>query len=86
MKKLLFFGSLTCDDCNKLKSEFELSGIKRKFNYNFIDAMSDDTQDFCDQENVDELPHIKIYDELNNLILDRIKEEISLKEILSKAK
>jgi len=82
MNKLLFFGSLTCDACNDLKRELELSGVKRKFDYMFIDAMADDTQDFCDEHEVEELPHIKIYDDGGHLIFNKIKTEISTKEVL----
>jgi len=79
-----FFGSSDCEMC-KLQE-----AILRKINivYDYIDAMSVETQDFCDKNSVDELPHLQLLNGANvikefigftdpNLILKFMKKETS---------
>jgi thiol-disulfide isomerase/thioredoxin len=47
------FGSSDCHHCSKIKEEFDQLGIV----YEFIDANADDTQEICDEYNVNVLPH-----------------------------
>ena len=65
-----FFGSSNCKDCLEL---FVLLN-KYQIDYEYIDAMEDDeeTQKFCDKHDVDELPHIQILDENDNIIITHV--------------
>lgn len=62
--KTLFFGSDDCPNCVAFKQAIEQSGLTRlsKAGYTFVDAYADDTQAFCDQHDVDEIPHVKVFD------------------------
>jgi len=55
--KVRLFGGHTCPICElallKLESE------KGRYEYEYIDAFADETQEFCDEQNIDELPHIQ---------------------------
>lgn len=53
-----FFGSSDCEMC-KLQ---EIILRKSNIVYDYIDAMSDETQEFCDKYSVDELPHLQLLD------------------------
>ena len=54
-----FFGSSNCRDC------LELFVILNKTNVDFeyIDAFDDDTQELCDEHNVDQIPHIQFVED-----------------------
>jgi len=69
--EILFFASPDCMNCAISHNELKKSGLLLKHNFVYIDAMEDDTQDFCDEHDVDEIPHIKIYDDNNSLIFER---------------
>ena len=62
-----FFGSSDCKDC------LELFIILNKANVDFeyIDAFDDETQEFCDEHNVDRLPHIQFVEE-DNIIIEHV--------------
>ena len=66
--KVRFFGSPNCRDC------LELLIILKKFDIDFeyIDAFDDDTQELCDEQEVDELPHIQFIDNNKNIIIEHI--------------
>lgn len=69
--EILFFASPDCINCAVSHNELKKSNLLSKHNFVYIDAMEDDTQDFCDKHNIDEIPHIKIYDDNHNLIFER---------------
>jgi len=52
------FGSDNCRDCLDLIKHLQLNNYKFKY----IDAMSNDKkiEKFCDNNNVDELPHLQV--------------------------
>jgi hypothetical protein len=50
------FGSTTCGKCVSLVNGLKL--LQMPFEY--VDAFADDTQDFCDEHNVDGLPHVQL--------------------------
>ena len=54
-----FFGSSNCRDC------LELFVILNKTNVDFeyTDAFDDDTQELCDEHNVDQIPHIQFVED-----------------------
>lgn len=60
-----FFGSMDCIDC--LLGYVLLN--KYNINYEFIDALdeADSIQDFCDEQNVEELPHFQFI--INNRVV-----------------
>ena len=78
--KLLFFASQECETCKQWISAFGAEkfppSVKGEKNTNidfvYIDAFADDQQTLCDEHGVDELPHIKIYDSNNRIVLNKI--------------
>ena len=66
--RVRFFGSANCRDC------LELLVILEKFSIDFeyIDAFDDDTQDLCDEQEVEELPHTQFLDNNKNIIIEHI--------------
>jgi len=79
--RVRFFGSANCRDC------LELLVILEKFSIDFeyIDAFDDDTQDLCDEQEVEELPHTQFLDNNKNIIIEHIGpiSEQEFEEILS---
>ena len=79
--KVRFFGSANCRDC------LELLVILEKFSieFEYIDAFDDDTQDLCDEQKVEELPHTQFLDNNKNIIIEHIGpiSEKEFEEILS---
>ena len=65
--KVRFFGSSNCRDC------LEVFVILNKFSINFeyINAFDDDVQDLCDEQEVEELPHIQFINN-NKIIIEHI--------------
>ena len=61
------FGSNTCGKCHAIVNGLRL--LQKPFEY--IDAMAEDTQDFCDKHNIGPLPHIQIYDEQGNVLWEK---------------
>ena len=66
--RVRFFGSKNCKDC------LELLVILEKFSieFEYIDAFDDDTQDLCDEQEVEELPHTQFLDNNKNIIIEHI--------------
>ena len=64
--KIRVFGADNCKKCNKLIEELRKSNIT----YSFIDALADDTQDFCDQHKVNRLPHVQVIDKSGKIVLN----------------
>ena len=78
--KILFFGSDECDNCKLWISLFnkekfpvgqKIASIKDDIEFVYIDAFSDNMQDFCDNHSIDDLPRVKIYDKFNRLLFDK---------------
>jgi glutaredoxin-related protein len=74
--KVRFFGSSVCPGCMGV---FVLLN-KYDVNYDYIDALDEDKeiQDFCDEHNVDELPHLQFMKDSGKIILQHtglLKEE-----------
>ena len=66
--KIRIFGSEECQDC--LMALFLLK--QAKINFEYIDAFADDKQDFCDECNVDELPHLQFIDDSDIIIMEHV--------------
>jgi hypothetical protein len=69
----LFIGH-ACPICDlaMLKLEAELDS----FEYEYIDAFAGDTQDFCDEQNIDELPHLQYIDTEEKVIEEYIGKDV----------
>lgn len=65
--KVRLFGIEDCPKCEKQKKELEKGNIP----YFYIDADSDENQDFCDEQEVDEVPHIQVVFD-GEVIMDHI--------------
>ena len=80
-QKVRLFGGKTCPICELAVSKLEAE--KELFEYEYIDAFADETQDFCDEQEVDELPHIQYLDEKNNIIEEYVGMDVlaSLRDI-----
>lgn len=57
--KVRLFGGHTCPICEL--ALLKLQCEKDTFEYKYVDAFADKTQKICDENEVDELPHIQIY-------------------------
>ena len=77
--KILFFASTECPYCDTLYNNLKESGLLSGHDFIYIDALSDDTQEICDKNKVDELPHIKIYD--NSKLILNYCGEILIKDV-----
>lgn len=71
------FGSETCQKCIALEKALKMLDIE----FIFINAMADDTQSFCDEQNVDALPHIQLLDE-DNQVVWQMSERVVLDDVL----
>ena len=78
--RIRFFGSSNCKDC------LEVFVILSKFDVDFeyIDVFDDETQELCDEQEVDELPHLQFI-ENDKIIIEHIGpiSEKEFEEILS---
>jgi glutaredoxin-related protein len=69
--KIRFFGSPSCKDCLKIFVLLE----KYNVNYEYFDGhdIDDDyVYDMCEDQNINELPHLQIIDNKNNVIVEHI--------------
>lgn len=58
------FGSTDCDVCKKVQNVLKSNNLE----YYFIDALSDETQELCDKNDVMELPHVQVLDENGKIV------------------
>tara|TARA_Y100000310_G_scaffold315105_1_gene365291 strand:- start:4731 stop:4988 length:258 start_codon:yes stop_codon:yes gene_type:complete len=63
--KIRVFGASDCSVCQKQTDIFDRNNIS----YSFVDALADDTQDFCDKHGVDELPHVQVIELVGGKII-----------------
>ena len=68
--KIRFFGSSECLDCLEVFVILNRSHVE----YEYIDGHdeSKEIQDFCDKQNVDELPHLQFIDDEDNVVIEHI--------------
>ena len=74
--KIIAFISNDCKNCDLWKKllhneQFPFLTKDDNISLKYIDAFDENTQDFCDKHQVDELPHIKIIDD-GKVIFDEI--------------
>lgn len=70
--KFRFFGSKKCARCQGVKLLLDDMQEAEICKYEYIDAFADETQDFCDTYDVEELPHIQCLDEAGNVVENHI--------------
>ena len=72
--KLYFFGNEECETCQLMLSILDKSNILNLEDIEFvsIDAFSEEHQKFCDKHEIDEIPHIKLFDAKEELVFERI--------------
>ena len=70
---MYFFGSHHCEKCNELADKIEKMDIlpPRHMKIKHIDAFASNTQKFCDDHEVFEVPFVKIFDNNNRLIFSK---------------
>jgi len=66
--KIRIFGSDNCKDC--LRAMLIIK--KSKVPYVFYDALDDKNDEICDENDVDELPHIQFIDDNDNILIEHI--------------
>lgn len=68
--KVRFFGSSKCEDCAKAYILISIAQVECEY----IDALADDDeiQDFCDEQDVTELPHLQFVNDNNEVIMEHI--------------
>jgi len=66
--KIRLFASLDCRSCLKLMTLLN----RAKISFKYIDAFKDETQKLCDDNNVNDLPHMQILDEKNEVIAEHV--------------
>jgi len=59
--KVRLFGGESCPICKIALTKLECE--KEYISCEYIDAFADETQNICDENDVDELPHIQIFDD-----------------------
>jgi hypothetical protein len=82
MYKIRFFGSEKCEYCLiSLKLLYNIYDINQ---IEYFDAFADDNQNLCDNEDVEELPHVQILEDkivIQNIIgFDNVKKFIKNKK------
>jgi len=79
MTKIRFFGSASCIDCLQIFVWLE----KYCVNYDYFDGHdieNDDVYNMCEEQNVDELPHLQIL--INNNVVNEHIGPITEKEFI----
>lgn len=69
--KVRFFGSSECKDCLKIFVFLEKYQINYEY-YDGHDIENDDVYNMCEDQNVDELPHLQIIDNSNQVVSEHI--------------
>jgi len=69
--KVRFFGSSECKDCLQIFVWFEKYCIEYKY-YDGHDIENDDVYNMCEEQNIDELPHLQIIDSSDQVISEHI--------------
>lgn len=62
--KVRVFGSSECGRCKSVVACLHV----HKIAFDYIDALADDTQDFCDEQNVDMLPHVQVVNDAGKVV------------------
>jgi hypothetical protein len=81
--KVRFFGSSECRDCLQIFVYLEQYCIEYEY-YDGHDIENDDVYNMCEDQNVNELPHLQIIDNSNQVLLEHIG-PISEKEFIKLA-
>jgi glutaredoxin-related protein len=68
--RIRFFGSPECYDC--LKIFILLNKINIEYDYIDVTNEKKEVQIFCDEQNVDQLPHLQFIDDNDNIVIEHI--------------
>ena len=81
--RIRLFGSKNCELCKQITRELLKAGIS----YQYVDAMVDKNQDYCNRYGVRDLPHIQILNESNAVVHEVVGYATStqIKEAASRA-
>jgi hypothetical protein len=79
MPKVVFFGSDNCTACRKWLEAYHAeefpdsvpSHPETKISFVYVDAFSEDNDKICDNNDIDILPRLKIFDHFNRIIFDK---------------
>lgn len=69
--KVRFFGSNKCEDCLKIFVLLEKYGINYDY-YDGHDIENDDVYNMCEEQNIDQLPHLQIINSSNQVLSEHI--------------
>lgn len=72
--RVRLFGGDSCPICELALLKLECE--KNKFEYEYVDAFADDAQILCDENKVDELPHMQIFDDDDEVIEEFIGTDV----------
>jgi len=77
--KVRLFGGDSCPICELALIKIECE--KDTFEYEYIDAFADETQELCDTNKVEELPHIQFYDndDTNKIVAEFVGPDVLTK-------
>ena len=64
INKIRIFGSFDCPSCLRLMRHLKREKIK----FQYIDAFANEKQKLCDENDIDELPHIQILNKKKEII------------------
>ena len=78
---LRFFGSPNCRDCLQIFVWLEQYCIEYKY-YDGHDIENDDVYNMCEEQNINELPHLQLIDNADQVISEHVG-PISEKHFLS---
>lgn len=77
--KIRVFGNEKCHMCQRMKKDIHNISLT----YEYIDAMADANQDFCDKHSVEKLPHIQAYDSETEKIIVEHRGYIGISDFIN---
>jgi hypothetical protein len=69
--KVRFFGSAECRDCLQIFVWLEKYGVSYDY-FDGHDIENDDVYNMCEEQNVDELPHLQIIDNSEKVLFEHV--------------
>ena len=78
--KIRVFGAADCTYCKRLCEEMSMIGVP----YDFIDANAEENNSICDKYNIDKLPHIQCYADVDKDIICEHAGPVSAQAFMNK--
>jgi hypothetical protein len=66
--KIRLFGSKGCKECGQVMLDL----CRHDMQYEFIDALADETQKLCDDQGVNKLPHLQVLDSDGKVTYEKV--------------